>query len=151
VLGVPSRPGAAGLAALALGLALAAAAAWRWRTRRPASTVELAAALTLLVVAGTAPYLIWRVVSDLRVTTRMTPYDRSVAGPVQAFLQPYLLDPVVRIIPPGDTYATAVGDAVTYRPARLAFPSLAVQDTCHQNNPRPCREEDFRRIYAEAF
>jgi alcohol dehydrogenase class IV len=28
---------------------------------------------------------------------------------------------------------------------------LAFQDTCHLNNPRPCREEDFRRIYAEAF
>jgi hypothetical protein len=29
--------------------------------------------------------------------------------------------------------------------------ALAFQDTCHLNNPRPCREEDFRRIYAEAF
>ena len=28
---------------------------------------------------------------------------------------------------------------------------LAFQDTCHLNNPRPCRQEDFRRIYAEAF
>jgi alcohol dehydrogenase class IV len=29
--------------------------------------------------------------------------------------------------------------------------ALAFQDTCHLNNPRPCREEDFRRIYTEAF
>jgi alcohol dehydrogenase class IV len=29
--------------------------------------------------------------------------------------------------------------------------ALAFQDTCHQNNPRPCREEDLRKIYAEAF
>jgi hypothetical protein len=29
--------------------------------------------------------------------------------------------------------------------------SLAFQDTCHLNNPRPVREEDFRRIYQEAF
>ncbi len=28
---------------------------------------------------------------------------------------------------------------------------LAFQDTCHLNNPRPCRQEDFRKIYAEAF
>src|SRR5262249_40945769 len=25
--------------------------------------------------------------------------------------------------------------------------SLAFQDTCHLNNPRPCRQEDFRKIY----
>jgi alcohol dehydrogenase class IV len=29
--------------------------------------------------------------------------------------------------------------------------ALAFQDTCHLNNPRPCKQEDFRRIYAEAF
>ena len=46
---------------------------------------------------------------------------------MQAYLQPYLLDSVVRIIPPGDTYATAVGDAVPYSAARAAFPSLALQ------------------------
>lgn len=127
MLGVPSRPGAVGLAALALGVALAFAAAWRFRGKRPASPIDLAAALALLVVLGAAPYLTWRIVSDLRVTTRMSPYDRSVAGPVQAYLQPYLLDPVARIIPAGDTYATAVGNGVPYTSARRAFPSLALQ------------------------
>ncbi|PYQ47214.1 MAG: alcohol dehydrogenase [Acidobacteria bacterium] len=29
--------------------------------------------------------------------------------------------------------------------------ALAFQDTCHLNNPRPCTQADFRRIYAEAF
>jgi alcohol dehydrogenase class IV len=29
--------------------------------------------------------------------------------------------------------------------------ALAFQDTCHLNNPRPCKQEDFRKIYAEAF
>jgi len=29
--------------------------------------------------------------------------------------------------------------------------TLAFQDTCHLNNPRPCREDDFRQIYATAF
>ena len=29
--------------------------------------------------------------------------------------------------------------------------SLAFQDSCHQNNPRPCREDDFRQIYTAAF
>jgi hypothetical protein len=127
VLGVPSRPGAAGLAALALGLAVALALAWRFRSRRPVERADLWAAVALLAVVAAGPYLMWRVVSDLRVTTAMTPYDRSVAGPVQAYLQPYLLDSVVRIIPPGDTYATAVGDSVPYSQARSAFPSLALQ------------------------
>jgi alcohol dehydrogenase class IV len=29
--------------------------------------------------------------------------------------------------------------------------TLAFQDTCHLNNPRPCRPEDLRQIYVEAF
>lgn len=28
---------------------------------------------------------------------------------------------------------------------------LALQDTCHLNNPRPCTRDDFRRIYTTAF
>jgi hypothetical protein len=95
----------------------------------------------LLVVVGAAPYLAWRIVSDLRVTTKMTPYDRSVAGPVQAYLQPYLLDPVTAIIPPGATYATAVGDAVPYRTARRAFPSLALQTMSPRISTAPANAE----------
>jgi hypothetical protein len=127
VLGVPSRPGGAGEAALALGIAAALFVLWRLRGRRPSGTAELWAATALLAVVASAPYLVWRVVQDLRTTTAMTAYDRTVAGPVQAYLQPYLLDSVTKIIPPGDTYATAVGDAVPYGVARQAFPSLALQ------------------------
>ena len=28
---------------------------------------------------------------------------------------------------------------------------LAFQDSCHQNNPRPVQEQDFRRIYSESL
>jgi alcohol dehydrogenase class IV len=28
---------------------------------------------------------------------------------------------------------------------------IALADTCHQTNPRPCTAEDFRRIFAEAM
>ena len=28
--------------------------------------------------------------------------------------------------------------------------AVALQDACHANNPRPCREEDFRRLFAQA-
>jgi alcohol dehydrogenase class IV len=28
---------------------------------------------------------------------------------------------------------------------------LAMQDTCHLNNPRPCTRDDFKRIFTAAF
>jgi len=47
---------------------------------------------------------------------------------------------------PANLRAAGVDRRELDRLSRLAF-----QDTCHQNNPRPCREEDLKRIYAEAF
>jgi alcohol dehydrogenase class IV len=32
-----------------------------------------------------------------------------------------------------------------------ALVEVAINDTCHQTNPRPCRREDFERIFAEAI
>ena len=32
-----------------------------------------------------------------------------------------------------------------------ACSKLAFQDSCHQNNPRPVQEQDFRRIYSESL
>jgi alcohol dehydrogenase class IV len=32
-----------------------------------------------------------------------------------------------------------------------ALVDIAIDDTCHQTNPRPCRREDFERIFAEAM
>jgi alcohol dehydrogenase class IV len=37
------------------------------------------------------------------------------------------------------------------REALAQLPRLAFQDSCHGNNPRPCTEKDFEKIYAEAF
>jgi alcohol dehydrogenase class IV len=37
------------------------------------------------------------------------------------------------------------------REALQRLPGLAFADSCHQNNPRPVTEADFRRIYDEAF
>jgi hypothetical protein len=127
MLGVPGSPGAVGWALLLAGLLAAAAAGYRFRGRVPREPIAAAAALSLLVTAGAAPFLAWRIVDDLRYTTRLTPYDRRVAGPVQAYLQPYLLDRVPSLIPVGDTYATAVGPSVPYYAARKAFPALALQ------------------------
>ena len=32
-----------------------------------------------------------------------------------------------------------------------ALVDVAINDTCHQTNPRPCTREDFERIFAEAI
>ncbi len=32
-----------------------------------------------------------------------------------------------------------------------ALAAIAIADTCHQTNPRPCTAEDFRRLFAEAM
>jgi alcohol dehydrogenase class IV len=37
------------------------------------------------------------------------------------------------------------------REALDRLPALAFEDSCHGNNPRPCTEKDFRKIYEEAF
>jgi len=126
VLGVPSGLGAVGAGLLVLGFVVVGIAAWYRRAWFPADVLGRSAALCLAITAAAGPYLVWRVVEDLRVTTAMTPYDRSVAGPVQAYLQPYLLDPVARIIPPGASYMTVAGSGVRYGPARDAFGALAM-------------------------
>jgi len=42
----------------------------------------------------------------------------------------------------------AQGVTAAHIPALVA---VAVADTCHQTNPRPCTAEDFRRIFADAI
>lgn len=141
MLGVPGSPGAVGWALLLAGLLAAAASGYRFRARLPREPVAAAAAVSLLVTAGAAPFLAWRIVDDLRYTTKLTPYDRSVAGPVQSYLQPYLLDRVPSLIPVGDTYATAVGPAVRYDAARKAFPALALQTLFPRISTTPDRAQ----------
>jgi hypothetical protein len=130
MLGVPGSPGAVGTALLVLGLALAAVGFLLAR-RRGLVPFELAgrvSAAMLALTLGVGPFVTWRIVEDLRVTTALDSYERRESGPIQAFLQPYLLDGVHELIPPGATYATAVSDAVPYEPARAAFPALALRE-----------------------
>jgi alcohol dehydrogenase class IV len=51
-----------------------------------------------------------------------------------------------RIGIPADLKAAGVDRSELERLSRLAF-----EDTCHLNNPRPVRQDDFRRIYMESF
>jgi alcohol dehydrogenase class IV len=47
--------------------------------------------------------------------------------------------------------APRLRDTNVPREALDRLPALAFQDACHVNNPRPCLEEDFRRIYEAAW
>lgn len=127
MLGIPAHPGAAGYALLLFGVLVAWPAARVLRRRQHDDRVARVAAVASAILIAFAPYLAWRVVQDLRVTTAMSAYSRNVSGPVQAYLQPYLLDSVRSIIPPQATYATMVGPGVPYDTARKAFPSLALE------------------------
>ncbi len=128
MLGLPRTGSPAGVFLLAVGLTVAFAVAFAFRRRLPAprGVLGAAAALALIGTLGLAPFLAWRYVEDMRYTTSLDSNYRNGAGPIQAFLQPYLLDDVPSLIPPGDTFYAAVGDRVPYPTARKAFPSLAV-------------------------
>jgi len=144
VLGVPASPGVLGGALLALGLLAAIAGLALSRERlRILPPPSVAGALCLALCAGVVPYVVWRIVEDLRYTTRLTAYDASVAGPVQAYLQPYLLDGVPPLIPRSATYATAVSPDVPYKPARMAFPSLALQTLFPRRSVSDPRRADY--------
>jgi hypothetical protein len=125
VLGLPESPGLVGGTLLVLGLLAAAACAsfvlrrGRWRADWP---LVVCAAVTL----GAGPFLAWRIVEDVRYTTSLDAYERSAAGPIQAFLPGYLLDGVDRALPRDARYATVVGDSVPYETARTAFHALAL-------------------------
>jgi hypothetical protein len=130
VLGAPDQLDAVGATAALVGL-LAAAAAVVYLFRRARGTGRRvgpaagAAALALAVAGGTLPLTVWRVAHDLDHTTALAPDEARGAGPIQAFLQPYLLDEAARALPPGATYAAVTGPGVPYATAAKAFPSLA--------------------------
>ena len=128
MLGVPGSPGEIGWALLALAAVGFAATLLLLRHRLRREPRPVAASILAIVVSACAtPYIVWRVVEDLRYTTTLHGYDAAAAGPVQAYLPGYLLDDVPRLIPLGATYATAVDPAIPRRTVRVAFPFLALQ------------------------
>lgn len=127
MLGAPEGLDTLGVAALGIGLVAAAAAGAALVRRHGVRSPEhVAAVVALLVAVATAPLLVWRVGHDLAETTSLPQSDRRGAGPIQAFLQPYLLDDAAAVLPPDATYAAVAGPAVPYETARRAFPSLAL-------------------------
>ena len=126
MLGIPSGFGLTGATLLLAGILAVTIVAWWRRASLPPDVLGRAASACLLFTLAVSPYLAYRIAEDIRLTSSMSSYDLSVAGPVQAYLQPYLLDPLRTIIPPGDTYATVTGAGVPYSTARDAFGALAM-------------------------
>ena len=144
MLGVPASPGALGWALIAIGLVLAVAAVVRFRGALRRQVPSVAAALVaLIIVAAATPYIVWRIVEDLRYTTTLHGYDRAAAGPVQAFLPGYLLDGASRLIPPTATYATVVSPNVPWAPARNGFGPLAMQSLFPRRSVAEIRDADY--------
>src|SRR5215216_5199329 len=143
MLGLPSRPGALGLALLALGLAAAIVFGARFLREHARTPLVLACSVCAAATLGSAPFFVWRLVEDVRYTTSLNRSDYDGAGPIQAFLQPYLLDTVPALIPRGDTYMTAVGAGVPYDAARKAFPSLALQTLFPRISVASARDADW--------
>jgi hypothetical protein len=129
MLGLPSTPGPVGAAMLLLGVVVGvvvAVPAWRGPLRgwERATAATLAAALAVTV--GSIPFTAWRIVEDLRFTTGLNDEEMEGAGPIHNFIQPYLLDDVVPLIPEDDTYVAVAGPEVQEALARTAFPYMAL-------------------------
>lgn len=130
MLGAPDQLDAVG-AAVALAGLLAAAVVVVLLFRRARNSgnrlcpAVAAAALALAVAVGSLPLAAWRIARDIAHTTALAPDEVRGAGPIQAFLQPYLLDDAARALPQGATYAAVTGPGVPYPTAAKAFPSLA--------------------------
>lgn len=128
MLGVPASPGFLGWGLLGVGALGAAFAVLTLRRRfRGVDRVAAAGAFCLVVTVAALPYVAWRFVEDLQVTTKLHGYDRASAGPVQAYLPGYLADGAKHFVAPGATFATAVGPEIPWPAARAAFPSLAFE------------------------
>ncbi len=127
MIGVPAA-GAVTTALLVLaGLGVVAAAAFAVRRRvggwgLETRVVAVAAGLSLAAL----PWIAWRFAEDLATTTRYDAYTRANAGPIQAYLPGYLADGARARIPPGATWAVAVGSSQANPVAQKAFPALVL-------------------------
>ena len=120
MLALPAHPGRVGMALLALGLLVGAAVAVLvWRRLRPAlAGPEAATAVTVLVAfvlgstVAAAPFVAWRIVQDVRYTSKLTRAEAERAGGESAHVDPQAIAALGRLIPRGGTYAVVASPAV---------------------------------------
>jgi hypothetical protein len=137
MLGVPAASAATTAALFFAGIIAVAFASYLARRRlRALETVErvIVACLALSLVA--LPWVGWRFVEDLRVTTKLDPYERANMGPIQAYMPGYLVQHVhIR-----GTWTTDVGPTPN-EIARSAFPSLVLVKLFPQLSAPPGRAD----------
>jgi hypothetical protein len=144
VLGVPASPGIVGWILLATGVLLTTIGFLLVRGRLQGAPVETVAGfLCLALTLSLLPYVSWRFVEDLRVTTGLDDYSAGAAGPIQAYLPGYLVERADEVIPPGATFATVVGAGIPWSAARAAFPSLALETLFPRRSVADPRSADY--------
>jgi hypothetical protein len=109
MLGLPAHPGRVGELLLVLGILCALALAplvWRRTLAAMGGAVAGAAAVALLVVstAAAAPFVAWRIVEDVRYTSRYTSPQAERIGGDMAGIDWHLYTRLRGRIPPHDTY-----------------------------------------------
>lgn len=120
MLALPAHPGRVGSALLALGLLVGAGVAILvWRRLRPtlagadagtAVTALVAFVLGSTVAAG--PFVAWRIVQDVRYTSKLTRAEAERAGGESAHVDPQVIEALGRRIPRGGTYAVVASPVV---------------------------------------
>lgn len=128
--GLPQSPGAVGFAILLIGLACGAIFAWliRRRVAEAVDGVRGVAAIALLLTAtslGAAPFVVWRIVEDIRYTSGIDPWLAPRYGVSVSGVHPEIFDNAVKHIPPGDTYFLATKPGIPYG-ARAGFRQWAL-------------------------
>jgi hypothetical protein len=141
VIALPTSPGAVGAALLACGCVIGAIVAVlsyrrfgpvRWNARTPEGAVAGVAAVALATAIGAAPYLSWRIVQDLRYTTRIDAFVAERIGAYEHDLEGRAFDRLAMMIPERatyyvDAYPDAPGDPDFEQWTRYALlPRLAV-------------------------
>jgi hypothetical protein len=141
MIGVPAASAATTLLLFVVGALVVGAGLFVLRRRLTALPAEarlVAAAVALSLVA--APWVAWRFVEDVRTTTRYDAYERSNAGPIQAYLPGYLVDGA-RSIPARATWAAIVGPSGANPVAQKAFPALVLTTLFPRVSAPPARAE----------
>ena len=133
MIALPSSPGAYGTALIVAGLVLGSALGWvAWgRLRRlfgggGAATTAVAGVLAVALASsvGLAPFLAWRVVQNLRYTSRI---QRPIVERIAAYennLDGAAFDKVARIIPRHATFYVEASDPVRMNFAPWALSAL---------------------------
>src|SRR3954469_8796509 len=142
MLGLPAHPGRYGALFIVLGLLAAAVLApfvWRSLRRSLPLAESVLLAVSLLSTVAAAPFLAWRIVEDVRYTSRLThPQAERIGGDMQ-HIDHRAIDRLRALIPPGATfYVTAPASVapsarrgVTYWTGYALQPRIRVRDPAH--------------------